>query len=38
MRQKMLYKALVSEGYNCLLFGFEGYNTRLDKILSQSDT
>lgn len=37
MRQKMLYKALVSEGYNCLLFGFEGYNTRLDKILSQSD-
>lgn len=37
MRQKMLYKALVSEGYSCLLFGFEGYNTRLDKILSQSD-
>lgn len=37
MRQKMLYKALVSEGYNCLLFGFEEYNTKLDKILSQSD-
>ena len=37
MRQKMLYKELISEGYDCKLFGFESDSQTLDDILLSSD-